>query len=114
MDGGVNCWRGNEDISAKPASHLFGQRVGLRNHKSVAVSMHREPANQHVLPGSSLRNCEAIGVDGKQLSSLNQFLQAFGEFPSSVAVQAQLTNQLFETGRVFRLSVDVPQNGGVG
>jgi hypothetical protein len=55
-----------------------------------------------------------IRVDERELPAVYQFLQSVGEFTSSLAVQAQLANQLFEAGPLFGLAFDVPKNGVIG
>src|SRR5579863_4861010 len=106
-------WR-NENI---PREQRFKVRVegsGIGSDKTVAVAVHAQFSYQNVLAGSGLRNRVAIRVDLNQLATVNQALQARGEFLTRRTMQSQFPHQLLEACGAFGLAFNLLQDGGIG
>ena len=103
----------NEDIAREHSLQTRIQRLGVGNYKAIAVAVHGEAANHHVLAGCGLRGSVAVGINLDQLSASYQLAQALGEFPAILSVQSQFAHKLFEPGAMPGLAVDFLQNGGI-
>src|SRR5580704_5161341 len=75
--------------------------------------MHAELTDYHVFAAGGLGESVSVGIDLNELAAGHQALKTFGEVAAGIAVEAELPNQLLESGSALGEAFEFLQDGGI-
>src|SRR5260370_26599016 len=106
--------RRNENIPYETRLERRAERTCVWNYEAEAVAVHGDAPDHQIFIGRGWRNGVEVGIDLNQFSRGDQLLKMRVQFSADVSVQAQLADQLLESGRALGLAGDMFEDGGIG
>ncbi len=106
--------RRDKNVSRKLRFQALIERTGIRKDEPETVAVHAESSDYQILASGGFRNRVAVRIYLHKLAASRELVQFLLQLAAGFSVQSQFTHQLFESGSVPGLAVDVAQNVRVG
>jgi len=114
VHGGTDERRRDENVTSELLLEPFVERFRIGQNEAIAIAVHAEAADDHVLAGRDSRQRVAVGVRLDELPSRNEVLKFLVERSTLVAVETEFADELLESGGTLGLAGDELEDGGVG
>jgi hypothetical protein len=102
--------RRDEDIAGKARLQIGIEGIRFGDDETVAIAMHAEASDEHVLARGGLGNGVPVAIDLAKLALADEGVQPIIEFPASFTLYAEFADKLLEAGRLLGLAGDVAED----